>query len=317
MLSDERKKRVKRLKRFILITIACMILIPLVVCIYLGIRVRSLEGQVTSLTLELKNAAAVAQSSETVETNGTAEAEPAAEITEEDSIRRWEEAQAERSQEAQTPVPGIRKVCLTFDDGPSMYTDQILDILKEYNVKATFFVVAKGKEPYEEEYRRILAEGHTLGMHSYSHVYRDIYSSKEAFIEDLNMLQEYLHDVTGAYPQIYRFPGGSGNRAASVDIRELTDYLAEIDVTYYDWNISSGDATGRKLSSDQIIANCTRGLEQYETAIILMHDAADKKSTVDALPGLIEKILSLPDTVIVPITDDIMPVQQRESNKIN
>ncbi|MDY4070284.1 MAG: polysaccharide deacetylase family protein, partial [Lachnospiraceae bacterium] len=173
------------------------------------------------------------------------------------------------------------------------------------------------KEPYEEEYRRILAEGHTLGMHSYSHVYRDIYSSKEAFIEDLNMLQEYLHDVTGAYPQIYRFPGGSGNRAASVDIRELTDYLAEIDVTYYDWNISSGDATGRKLSSDQIIANCTRGLEQYETAIILMHDAADKKSTVDALPGLIEKILSLPDTVIVPITDDIMPVQQRESNKIN
>ena len=97
----------------------------------------------------------------------------------------------------------------------------------------------------------------------------------------------------------------------------MTDYLAEIDVTYYDWNISSGDATGRKLSSDQIIANCTRGLEQYETAIILMHDAADKKSTVDALPGLIEKILSLPDTVIVPITDDITPVQQRESNKIN
>lgn len=314
MLSDERKKRVKRLKRFILITIACLILIPLAVCIYLGIRVRSLEGRVASLTLELKNAEASARDSVS---DGEAETEPAAEITEEDSIRRWEEAQAEHPQEVQTPIPGIRKVCLTFDDGPSMYTDQILDILKEYNVKATFFVVAKGKEPYEEEYRRILAEGHTLGMHSYSHVYRDIYSTKEAFIEDLNMLQEYLHDVTGVYPQIYRFPGGSGNHAGAVDIRELTDYLAEIDVKYYDWNISSGDATGRKLSSDQIIANCTNGLENYGTAIILLHDAADKKSTVEALPGLIEKILSLPDTVIVPITDDIMPVQQRESNKIN
>lgn len=314
MLSDKRKKRVKRLKRFILIAIACMVLIPFALCIYLGIRVRSLEGQVTSLTLELKNAEASVQGSEA---DRTAEMETEEELTEADSIRRWEESQTERPRGAQTPAPGIRKVCLTFDDGPSMYTDQILDILKEYNVKATFFVVAKGKEPYEEAYRRILAEGHTLGMHSYSHVYRDIYSSKEAFIEDLNMLQEYLHDVTGVYPQIYRFPGGSGNHAGAVDIRELTDYLAEIDVKYYDWNISSGDATGRKLSSDQIIANCTNGLENYGTAIILLHDAADKKSTVEALPGLIEKILSLPDTVIVPITDDIMPVQQRESNKIN
>lgn len=315
MLSDERKKRVKRLKRFILVTIACMILIPLAVCVYLGMRIRSLEGQVSALTSELQNAEASLQNRE-AETYSAAEEAPAAEITEVDSIRKWEEAQEERPQGTQMPVSGIRKVCLTFDDGPSMYTDQILDILKEYNVKATFFVVAKGKEPYEEAYRRILAEGHTLGMHSYSHVYRDIYSSKEAFIEDLNELQEYLHDVTGVYPQIYRFPGGSGNHAGAVDIRELTDYLAEIDVTYYDWNISSGDATGRKLTSDQIIANCTRGLENYETAIILMHDAADKKSTVEALPGLIEKILSLPDTVLVPITDDIMPVQQRESNKI-
>ena len=156
-------------------------------------------------------------------------------------------------------------------------------------------------------------EGHTLGMHSYSHVYQDIYSSKEAFIGDINKLQEYLHEVTGVYPQIYRFPGGSGNHAGTVDMQELTDYLAEIDVTYYDWNVSSGDATGKKISSDQIIANCTDNLENYRTAVILLHDAADKKSTVEALPGLIEKILSFPDTVIVPITDDIVPVQQRES----
>lgn len=316
MLSDKRKKRVKRLKALILTIIACMILIPLVLCIWLGIRVHSLKGEVASLTSEIQAMEASVRSSESAKSPAM-DTEPEAEITEVDSIRNWEQAQQKQEAGGKKPVFGIRKVCLTFDDGPSMYTNQILDILKEYDVKATFFVVGKGKEPYEAEYRRILAEGHTLGMHSYSHVYRDIYSSKEAFIEDLNMLQEYLHEVTGVYPQIYRFPGGSGNHAGTVDIRELTDYLAEIDVTYYDWNISSGDATGRKISGDRIIANCTDNLENYGTAVILLHDAADKKSTVEALPGLIEKILSFPDTVIVPITDDIMPVQQRESNKIN
>lgn len=307
MLNDKRKKRVKRLKRLILMIIACLIFIPAALCVYLGIRVHSLQSEVASLTSELKTMEISAQNQE------SAEAEQHKEVTEVDSIRKWEQAQKEQETKEQQPVSGIRKVCLTFDDGPSIYTDQILDILKEYNVKATFFVVGKGKEPYEDEYRRILMEGHTLGMHSYSHVYQDIYSSKEAFIGDINKLQEYLHEVTGVYPQIYRFPGGSGNHAGTVDMQELTDYLAEIDVTYYDWNVSSGDATGKKISSDQIIANCTDNLENYRTAVILLHDAADKKSTVEALPGLIEKILSFPDTVIVPITDDIVPVQQRES----
>ena len=120
----------------------------------------------------------------------------AVELTEEDSIRAWEE-QADSTPASKPSANGIRKVYLTFDDGPSIYTDEILDILKEYNVKATFFVVAEGKESYEDAYRRILEEGHTLGMHSYSHVYREIYQSKEAFIQDVNKLQDYLHEEIG------------------------------------------------------------------------------------------------------------------------
>ncbi len=180
--------------------------------------------------------------------------------------------------------------------------------MKEYDVKATFFVVGEGKEPYEEACRRIVEEGHTLGMHSYSHVYEEIYASKEAFIWDVNVLQDYLYQVTGVHPEIYRFPGGSSNHVSTVEMQELKDYLSEIGIVWYDWNISSGDATGH-LSQEEILKNCTSNLENYKEAVILMHDAADKKTTVQALPGIIEAILEMEDTVIVPITKETIPVQ--------
>jgi len=168
--------------------------------------------------------------------------------------------------------------------------------------------VGKGKEPYEEACRRIVEEGHTLGMHSYSHVYQEIYASREAFIWDVNILQDYLYKVTGVHPEIYRFPGGSSNRVSTVDMQELKDYLNEIGIVWYDWNISSGDATGHP-GYEQIVKNCTSDLENYGEAVILLHDAADKKTTVQALPKIIETILEMEDTVIVPITDETVPVQ--------
>ncbi len=233
-------------------------------------------------------------------------------LTEADSIRTWE--RESEGTEVSGPVSdGILKVYLTFDDGPSIYTDEILDILAEYGVKATFFVVGEGKKSYEEAYRRILEEGHTLGMHSYSHVYQEIYSSKEAFIRDVNELQDYLHEVTGVYPDFYRFPGGSSNQVSTVDMRELKDYLEEIGIVWYDWNISSGDATAH-LSKAQIVRNCTSNLEGYGEAVILLHDAADKKTTVQALPEIIETLLQMEDTVIVPITKDTIPIQHMEKD---
>ena len=199
---------------------------------------------------------------------------------------------------------GVRKVYLTFDDGPSSNTNRILDILAEYDVKATFFVVGKEEEEYQALYKRIVDEGHTLAMHSYSHKYNEIYQSLESYSADLSKLQEFLYDTTGVWCRYCRFHGGSSNTVSRVDMHELIAYLDEQDMSYFDWNISSGDAMSSSISPDEIIRNCTAKLRNYDEAIILMHDAAEKNSTVKALPELIETIQSMEDTKILPITDD-------------
>ena len=311
-MSDTKEKKEKNrkiekwIKGTVVLCLVIVLLVPAVISVWLGVKMAGLETQLSELRDEvLWLETAWAESS-----GGQQQLLPegeAVELSEEDSIRAWEE-QADSTPASKPSANGIRKVYLTFDDGPSIYTDEILDILKEYNVKATFFVVAEGKESYEDAYRRILEEGHTLGMHSYSHVYREIYQSKEAFIQDVNKLQDYLHEVTGEYPDFYRFPGGSSNRVSTVNMQELEGYLNEIDVTWYDWNISSGDATGH-LGKDQIVRNCTAYLSGYDEAVILLHDAGDKRSTVQALPEIIEKILAMEDTVIAPITEDTVPIQ--------
>ena len=301
--SSKRKRRVQILKRLIVVFILAAILIPTAASVYLGLRVRELKQEAESLRVE---AAQMEAAVEEMQEKAVREAEPAI-LTEEDGIRAWEE-QAEETAEKPAVQSDIRKVYLTFDDGPSIYTDDILDILKEYDVKATFFDVGEGKEPYEDACRRIVEEGHTLGMHSYSHVYQEIYASREDFIWDVNVLQDYLHQVTGVYPDIYRFPGGSSNQVGTVDMQDLKDYLNEIGITWYDWNVSSGDATGH-LSKEQIVRNCTEDLEKYGEAVILLHDAADKKTTLQALPEIIEAILAMDDTIIVPITKETIPIQ--------
>lgn len=202
---------------------------------------------------------------------------------------------------------GIRKVYLTFDDGPGPNTDKILDILEQYGVKATFFVV--GKEGYAEQYRRIVEEGHTLGMHSYSHKYNEIYASLDAYKNDLNKLHDFLYELTGEDCNIVRFPGGSSNTISNVDMRELISYLNEENIVYYDWNVSSGDATGNYKNADRIAENVLDNIDQYNNAIILFHDAAGKDSTVEALPIIIEKILESSDTVMLPISSDTVKIQ--------
>jgi len=202
-----------------------------------------------------------------------------------------------------------RRVHLTFDDGPSIYTREILDILDQYNVKATFFVVGKEDEAAAELLCEIVDRGHSLGMHSYSHSYSELYASVNAFAEDFTKLQEYLYDVTGVKSNLYRFPGGSSNTVSSVDMKQFADYLEEQGVTFYDWNISSGDGSSIPLPVETLVQNCTQNIKQWKNAIVLMHDSGDKRTTVDALPTIIENILAMEDTVIVPITEETTPVQ--------
>lgn len=205
---------------------------------------------------------------------------------------------------------GIRRVYLTFDDGPSIYTDELLDILAEYDVKATFFVTGKGKEGYGDIYRRIVEEGHTLGMHSYSHEYSNIYASLENFQEDIETLRNFLYRETGTVSSFYRFPGGSSNTVSKTDIHEFIRYLDAMDIDYFDWNVSSGDAASVPVTSEQITESVMREIPARRVAIVLMHDAADKHSTVEALPELIEKIRAMDDgTEILPITEETMLIQ--------
>lgn len=292
-----RSQRVKRLKKMILWTIALAILIPVIGCILLSVRVFQLKKQVAVLTEQLPTEEMQEEASGVYETTKV-----------EESVRDTE-TKAEEPAKINPVKSSGKKVYLTFDDGPSSNTDQILDILKDYDVKATFFVVGKTDERSVKAYQRIVEEGHTLAMHSYSHKYDEIYESKEAFARDLNSLQEYLYETTGVWPRIYRFPGGSSNTVSKVDMQELIEYLTYIGITYFDWNVASGDAVSRTLPAETIVNNCLSGIEKQKESVILMHDASNKETTIEALPQIIEAIQEQGDAELLPITDETVPVQ--------
>ena len=292
-----RSQRVKRLKKMILWTIALAILIPVIGCILLSVRVFQLKKQVAVLTEQLPTEEMQEEASGVYETTKV-----------EESVRDTE-TKAEEPATINPVKSSGKKVYLTFDDGPSSNTDQILDILKDYDVKATFFVVGKTDERSVKAYQRIVEEGHTLAMHSYSHKYDEIYESKEAFARDLKSLQEYLYETTGVWPRIYRFPGGSSNTVSKVDMQELIEYLTDIGITYFDWNVASGDAVSRTLPAETIVNNCLSGIEKQKESVILMHDASNKGTTIEALPQIIEAIQEQGDAELLPITDETVPVQ--------
>ena len=216
--------------------------------------------------------------------------------------------------EEDTEIPvqeeeAAHKVYLTFDDGPSANTLKVLDILEEYGVKATFFTVGTAGEGEEEILKQIVEAGHTLGMHSYTHDYSEIYSSVENFAADFAREQEFLYSVTGVKSKVYRFPGGSSNAVSSIDMKEFAEYLDRQGVRFFDWNVSSGDGGSHLFPVETIVENCTGNIGSYSVSIILMHDSAGKTTTLEALPIIIEKIQAMEDTVILPITDATVPVQ--------
>lgn len=298
--SATRRKRINRLKKMILGGVMMAVLIPVTASIILSVRahqlsdrIRQQEAVIQELEDENKNLA------------GTF-------LTE--TIEESEREALQEEQDAGTPAAGEeeegqKKIYLTFDDGPSSNTDEILDILKAYDVKATFFVVGKTDEASKKAYRRIVEEGHTLGMHSYSHSYEDIYDSEEDFQDDMKKLQEYLYELTGVWPRFYRFPGGSSNTVSNIDMQKLADWLTDQGVTYFDWNVASGDAVSRELPAETLLANCLAGIRNQQSCVVLMHDAANKDTTVEALPEIISEIRLQEDAVFLPITDDTVPVQ--------
>ena len=210
---------------------------------------------------------------------------------------------ANQSMEYQTKYSGLyvendfifeetndKKVCyLTFDDGPDRNnTARVLDVLKEYDVKATFFVVYKDYKEERALYKRIVEEGHTIGVHTASHNYNKIYSSVDAYLDDFSRCAEQIESVTGVKPEVFRFPGGSVNGYNSQIYREIIAEMTRRGYTYYDWNVSCGDAAAVYVSASKIVNNVLSSSNGIKRKIILMHDGTGHSTTADALPRVIE-----------------------------
>ena len=310
-LPEARRKRVQRLKKMIIGIVAAGIVIPLLCCVYLFCRLHTIDGTLKTLEqrldeLDIRNQELQTLLQQLQEQKSTPVQTP--QIQEDSSGAEASEPVAEESSGQEE----IHKVYLTFDDGPSIYTNDILDILDSYNVKATFFVVGKEETNAEEALQRIVDEGHTLGMHSYSHKYKELYESMDSFTQDFARIRDYIYQATGEESVCYRFPGGSSNTVSEIDMHDFIDYLDSQGVEYYDWNVSSGDGGSMKLSTDTLLENCTKDIDTRDTSIILLHDSAEKPTTVEALPDIIENILARPDTVILPITENTRPIHHIE-----
>lgn len=188
-----------------------------------------------------------------------------------------------------TSENGRKVVYLTFDDGPSERTGEVLDVLDAYGCKATFFVIDTNSDYYpmiKEAYDR----GHTIGLHSLTHDYAYVYSSVQAFYDDLDGIGSIVRDQIGYVPCFIRFPGGSSNEISANFTKgimtTLVDDVQARGYQYYDWNVSIGDAA--EYTVDELVQNATVNADPFDNILLLMHDSAPRQTTVEALPRIIE-----------------------------
>ena len=211
-------------------------------------------------------------------------------------------------------VPGT--IYLTFDDGPSeSITPHLLDRLKENGVKATFFILDFG-ESKEYLIKRIVDEGHAIAIHGGSHVYSEVYSDPNSYLNALEMMKNKIYEKTGVTTNIIRFPGGSSNTVSRKYYPGIMTFLTKEVVArgyrYYDWNVSSGDAGGAK-TPDDVYNNVVGGLKKERANVVLMHDFSGNNKTLEAVPRIIEYARSQGYTFDV-ITESTPMITQRVAN---
>ncbi|MCR5083521.1 MAG: polysaccharide deacetylase [Parasporobacterium sp.] len=297
---DARRKRINRLKKIIIITVLILILVPIVLCIILFAKLNYTKSKLEDVEEKLDNLIAMRDDGEIIEKTN----EETGEV-----FYVYAAANKELKAGASQDAEEAKKVYLTIDDGPSAMTDKILEILDSYNVKATFFVNGRTDEASIEAYKKIVNAGHSIGIHTYSHNYDSVYASVESFASEVDSLRNLIKDVTGKDTNLFRFPGGSSTTLAkNTGIRPLIDYLNQNGYVYFDWNVSSGDSTAGGLSAEQIVANVTNHVGEFDTPVVLMHDSAAKATTVEALPYIIENLLNM-GYEICAIDEDTTPVQ--------
>ena len=204
-------------------------------------------------------------------------------------------------------VPLVKVAYLTFDDGPSDRTLEILDILDRYQVKAAFFVIDHSNIKYADIMREVVRRGNAIGMHSATHNYTTIYASVDGFLRDFDSNYHYILSVTGVAPTFFRFPGGSNTSFASAQGSAIRAEMARRGFAYYDWNSSSGDGNSANQDPDVLAANVLATAKGKSRVIVLSHDTADRRATVAALPTIIEGLLAQGFRIEL-LTPDVRPI---------
>lgn len=289
--AEYRKKRVRRIKKIIITIGVILILLPTVLSVFLMVKVFSLQNQLNEISENKKNMEVIqAKEKKTMPPAEQKNVTPTPKSTEK---------------------PLEKKVYLTFEDGPGTQTEEILDVLKKAKVKATFFVTGKEDSYSKKIYKRIVREGHTLGMHSYSHIYKEIYESTDSFSTDLEKIYRHLYKITGVYPEFYRFPGGSSTQSTKVPIQEFIQILNQKNISYVDWNVISPDIGNSGVTEKQMVKGILQEVSRYDTSVVLMQDAADKPMTAQALPAIIKE-LKKENYKLLPIDRNMTPVRHNE-----
>ena len=175
-------------------------------------------------------------------------------------------------------------IYLTFDDGPSVMTDKVLDVLKKNSVKATFFIIGNQIKGQESVVKRMYTEGHSIGLHTYTHIYKNIYSNKKGFISEMLKSQDEINSLIGIKPTIIRFPSGSCRHLTKDFLEQLHSY----NFTIYDWNIVMPDGINCKTSPDKLYREATKTKNIEQPIILLMHCDYMHKNTCKALPSIIK-----------------------------
>lgn len=179
---------------------------------------------------------------------------------------------------------------LTFDDGPSMLSSRYLDILKEENVNATFFVIGQQIcDEMEDVVKRAIDEGNEIGIHTYCHEACNIYGGADSCYRDVMKTKGVLEDKFGYKPKLYRFPWGSANNYIASYRDDIILRLKKEGLEYQDWNVSAEDSVGSP-TEESILSNIRKDYKKYDEPVILMHDSGCNDKTLSSLREVIKEL---------------------------
>ena len=307
---NKRRKRIQKIRKIIIILLVVLFLLPTVLCIILFAKLSKLNDELDKLRqLKIEKILVAGKR--------------ASENTMFQSMLTFAKFQVDNreirtvTEKKETIVPVAtekKKAYLTFDDGPSINTDKVLNILDKYKIKATFFVVGRTDRESVRRYREIVKRGHNIGLHSLTHNYKQVYARLDSFKKDVYAIRDIVKKYTGVDSKIYRFPGGSSNAVSKTNMYKVIKWLKSAGYEYFDWNLGGTDAAWPPPSADAIYKAIAKYAGSNTDKIVLLHDSRDKANTVKALPKIIKK-LKKEGYVFAKIDINTKPVHHKVNKK--